>query len=89
MAADPTQQPGERPDGSVWHHDMRWTWPRVNTYPAADAGWRLVLNRYPGCVIGVAVQLGRRVLGLRWGRPGRAYMVRPPSRQAERAGGRP
>jgi len=77
MNIDPTT-PGERPDGSVWHHGMRWTWPRVDTYRAADAGWRLALNRYPGCVIGIAVQFGHRVVGLRWGRPGRVFMVRPP-----------
>lgn len=79
MSIDPTT-PGERPDGSVWHSELRWMWPRVNTYRAADSGWRLVLNRYPGCIIGVAAQLGHRVVGLRWGRPGRVVMVRPPSR---------
>lgn len=77
---EPTQQPGEWPDGSVYHYELRWAWPRVNTYRAANWRWRLALNRYPGCVIGIAMQFGHRVVGLRWGRPGRAYMVRPPSR---------
>ena len=60
--------------------ELRWMWPRVDTYRAADSSWRLLLNRYPGCVIGIAAQLGHRVVGLRWGRPGRVFMVRPPSR---------
>lgn len=31
----------------------------------------VALNRYPGVVIGIAVQVGHRVLSIVWGRPGR------------------
>ena len=50
---------------------LLWIRPRLDTYRAAERRrFQVVLNRYPGIVIGVAVQVGQRVVGLRWGRPG-------------------
>lgn len=51
---------------------FEWRRPRITTYRAADRRrFRAGLNRYPGVVIGAAVQVGTRVLSLTWGAPGR------------------
>lgn len=39
--------------------------------------FRVVLNRYPGAVIGVCAQFGARVFSLTWGAPGR--VIKEPS----------
>lgn len=49
---------------------FQWRRPTVDWLRAADRHWGFVLNRYPGCVIGIAFFLGRRGVGFRWGRPG-------------------
>lgn len=50
---------------------FEWRRPTIVYVTAADPHWGLVLNRYPGVVIGVALYLGRWGLSLLWGRPGR------------------
>ncbi|MEW2474628.1 hypothetical protein AB0875_12635 [Micromonospora gifhornensis] len=55
---------------------FQWARPRVTAYRAADPRTFAVrLNRYPGVVIGAAVQIGRRVFGITWGRPGRRIRI--------------
>jgi hypothetical protein len=52
--------------------EFEWRRPTVILYAAADRHLlRVTLNRYPGVVIGIAVHIGRRVLSIVWGRPGR------------------
>jgi hypothetical protein len=63
-----------RKDGQPYTYRFAFkpSWPKLNTYRAAERRWiAFSLNRYPGIVIGAGVQVGTRVLGLRWGRPGR------------------
>jgi len=44
--------------------------PKLTVYRAANPrAFKLVLNRYPGSVIGVAAQMWGRVLSLTWGTP--------------------
>jgi len=51
---------------------FRWKRPKLTrTRPADYRRFDVRLNRYPGVVIGVHVQVGRRGLGLTWGAPGR------------------
>jgi hypothetical protein len=59
-----------------YRHAFKPSWPKLNTYRAAERR-RLAfhLNRYPGVVIGAAVQVGARVFSLRWGRPGRVIQT--------------
>lgn len=40
--------------------------PRAYRYRAADPGLRIVLNRYPGAVIGVAMVAGRYAYCVKW-----------------------
>lgn len=47
---------------------FRWTWPRFNVYRPADTHRRLLLNRYPHAVIGVAVVVFGRCWGVQWKR---------------------
>jgi hypothetical protein len=55
-----------------YRHAFEWRRPSANVYTAAERRvFRIGLNRYPGVVIGVGVQVGRRVLSIRWGAPGR------------------
>lgn len=50
-----------------------WARPRVTVYTAADRRpVSFTWNRYPGVVIGFAVQVGTKVASLTWGRPGEA-----------------
>lgn len=56
---------------SIVRHAFAWRVPKVVVYRAADRRrFGVTLNRYPGVVIGVAVQVGRRVVSLVWGRAG-------------------
>lgn len=48
---------------------FRWRWPRVVIVRPAERRTRIALNRYPGIVIGLVFQVGRRGLSLLWGRP--------------------
>lgn len=51
---------------------FQWRRPVARIYTAAvRRRFAVSLNRYPGVVIGVALQTGQRVLSLVWGRPGR------------------
>lgn len=68
-----------RPYG--WRVAFEWRRPKVHTYRAADPRpFAVHLNRYPGVVIGIAFQLGRRVLSILWGRPGRVIENKTPQR---------
>lgn len=51
---------------------FKWRRPAVRTVTSArDFRWpRVMLNRYPGIVIGVAAYYRHRGLSLLWGRPG-------------------
>lgn len=50
---------------------FEWRRPRLTRYRAAEyRRFRVGLNRYPGVVIGAAVQIRRTVLSLTWGAPG-------------------
>jgi len=50
---------------------FRWKRPKLTrTRPADRRPIAVHLNRYPGVVIGVHVQVGRRGLSLTWGAPG-------------------
>jgi hypothetical protein len=50
--------------------------PKAVVYRAAESRrLHVSLNRYPGVVIGVAFQVGARVLSVLWGRPGRIIEV--------------
>jgi hypothetical protein len=51
---------------------FEWRRPKVTVYRAATRRRLAVhLNRYPGVVIGIALQIGNRVVSLVWGRPGK------------------
>jgi hypothetical protein len=55
---------------------FRWSRPRVRAYKAAERRrFSVGLNRYPGVVIGVGLQIGRRVLSVTWGSPGRIIEI--------------
>jgi hypothetical protein len=55
-----------------YRHAFSFRRPRVHGYRAATVRPVAVrLNRYPGVIIGIAVQVGTRVLSLVWGAPGR------------------
>jgi hypothetical protein len=41
-------------------------WPKFYRYRVADPGFRPVLNRYPGVVIGVGLVVGRYVYCVKW-----------------------
>ena len=50
---------------------FRWRRPTAIVYRAAERRrFHVLLNRYPGVVIGLAVQVGVRVLSIVWARPG-------------------
>lgn len=60
--------------GKPYHyrHAFQWRRPTAIVYTAATPHrFHVMLNRYPGVVIGIALQIGRRVLSILWGRPGR------------------
>lgn len=60
-----------------YRFEFRWARPRLTTYRAAPPKRAaLVLNRYPGVVIGVGLVLGSRVLSLTWGKPGKVIHKR-------------
>jgi hypothetical protein len=60
----------------AYRHAFRPRWPRATIYRAAERRrFTIRLNRYPGVVIGFAVQLGARVLSIVWGRPGRVIEI--------------
>lgn len=60
-------------DGKPYHyrHTFEWRPPKAIVYRAANRRFAVTWNRYPGAVIGVALQAGTRVLSIVWGRPGR------------------
>jgi hypothetical protein len=61
------------PDETRYRYEFHWRQPRLTVYRAATRHHvRTGLNRYPGVVIGAAVQVGWRVVSLTWGRPGKA-----------------
>lgn len=60
-----------------YRHRFEFRWPTVRVYRPADRRTRVMLNRYPGVVIGAAVVLGGRCFSLLWGRPGDIYEVDP------------
>lgn len=45
---------------------FQWRWPKVDLLHNADPHWGFLLNRYPHNVIGMAVCVGRRAVGVRW-----------------------
>lgn len=56
----------------AYRHAFEWRRPTALVYEAAERRrFAVHLNRYPGVLIGVAFQVGRRVLSILWGRPGR------------------
>jgi len=59
-----------------YRHAFHWRRPFAHVYVAAvRRRFAVNLNRYPGVVIGVAFQVGRRVLSVVWGRPGRTIEI--------------
>ena len=56
--------------GEDWHgrYRFRWCLPRFNVTRPADTRPRVVLNRYPHNIIGVAVVAFGRGWGVRWKR---------------------
>jgi len=65
-----------RPYG--WRFAFEWRLPRIVLVRPARRQFSVVLNRYPGVVIGIAVYFGRRGLSLLWGRPGRIIVTIAP-----------
>lgn len=60
----------------AWRHAFEWRRPAAHVYVAAERRrFSVGLNRYPGVVIGAALQIGRRVLSVVWGRPGRIIEI--------------
>jgi hypothetical protein len=58
---------------------FEWRRPVVKLVTAADRQpLRLVLNRYPGVVIGASLYFRHRGLALLWGRPGRIIETAAP-----------
>lgn len=65
-------------DGKPYYYryKMIWTLPKFGTYIAARrSGLEVKLNTYPGVTIGIVLRVGRRVFGLRWGKPGQIIEV--------------
>lgn len=63
-----------RKDGQLYTYRVAFEWrrPALKLVTAADRQpLRLVLNRYPGVVIGASLYWRHRGLALLWGRPGR------------------
>jgi hypothetical protein len=63
-----------RKNGRPYTYRMafQWRWPALRRVTAAERQpLRLVLNRYPGVVIGMALYWRHRGLSLLWGKPGR------------------
>lgn len=59
-----------------YRYQFRWRIPKAIIYRAAVKRHVSVkLNRYPGVVIGIGLQVGQRVLSIVWGRPGRAIEI--------------
>ncbi len=55
---------------------FRWRWPTALVYRTANRPPLVVLNRYPGIVIGIGFRVGtRRCLSIVWGRSGKSYEV--------------
>lgn len=60
-----------------YRHAFHWRFPKALVYVASESRrFHVSLNRYPGIVIGIAFQVGRRVLSIVWGRPGRVIEAR-------------
>jgi hypothetical protein len=56
----------------VYHHAFTWRWPALKVVTAADyQPLHVVLNRYPGVIIGATLYWRHCGLSLLWGRPGR------------------
>lgn len=69
-----------RKDGRLYTYRNAFEWrrPKLVRVTAADRQpLRLVLNRYPGVVIGAALYYRHRGLSLLWGRPGRVIDTSP------------
>jgi len=49
------------------HCSLAWHWPKFYRYEVADPGFRAMLNRYPGVVIGIAFVAGRYAYCVKWG----------------------
>lgn len=75
----------------TYRHEFEWRWPTATIVrPATRRPFRVVLNRYPGVIIGVAVQIGAHALSVLWGRPGRVmYAVVSVGGPGEQTGGQP
>jgi hypothetical protein len=59
-----------------WRCKFAWRWPKVVVCHAANRPPLVMLNRYPGIVIGIAIRLrGTRYLSVLWGRPNGIYEV--------------
>jgi hypothetical protein len=67
-------------DGETYKDGRRYVYtftfeprrPQAHIYRAAvRRRFHVGLNRYPGVVIGIAFQVGSRVLSLTWGSPGK------------------
>lgn len=62
----------------TYRYAFEWRRPALKLVTAANRQpLRLVLNRYPGVVIGVALYFRHRGLSLLWGRPGRIIDTSP------------
>jgi hypothetical protein len=62
----------------TYRHAFEWRRPKAVIVHTADPMPLAVLNRYPGCVIGVCIRLRRRTgLSVLWGRPGRIIDTSP------------
>lgn len=59
-------------------YELEWRRPKLMVYQSTiSRPLKVHLNRYPGVVIGVGLQVGAWVFSLTWGRPGK---VRPAGR---------
>lgn len=62
----------------TYRHAFAWRRPKLVRVTAADRQpLRLVLNRYPGVVIGASLYYRHRGLALLWGKPGRVIDTSP------------
>lgn len=59
---------------------FHWRRPTARVYTTAERAPWAILNRYPGCVIGVGLKVGRRrQLSIVWGKPGAPIVASDPS----------
>ncbi len=59
-------------------HEFQWRRPRLTWYRTANRHrFKPGLNRYPGVIIGAEIVIGRRAVGVVWGRPGCVVDVSP------------